>query len=185
MAATGGWCWEKLPEWAGAGRGGARRLGGARLGGRGARQARVPLLRGAESGGPLLLAQLDRLPPPYLALLSGDLLCEPRPRRLSRHRLGPTHSPSPCPQATWSILTARPPTAARRCPARWPWSTTASSNPGESECRPLAGAQRCPRPLAGLLPRLRPPPQPAPPPHGALTACLLPGGSATWMMITT
>uniref|UniRef100_A0A452DJH5 LFNG O-fucosylpeptide 3-beta-N-acetylglucosaminyltransferase n=1 Tax=Bos taurus TaxID=9913 RepID=A0A452DJH5_BOVIN len=36
--------------------------------------------------------------------------------------------------ATWSTPTARQPTAARHCPARWPWSTTALSSRGGSEC---------------------------------------------------
>lgn len=42
-------------------------------------------------------------------------------------------------QETSSTPTARLPTAARPCPARWPWSTTSSSSPAESK--------RCP----GLL----------------------------------
>ena len=87
----------------------------------------------ASAGRSLNPGRLGRSPAPSCSALTGRLT--PLSQR------GPAYSPLPCSQATWSTPTARPRTAARRCPARWPWSMTTSSNPGGSECWPLAAAQ--------------------------------------------
>lgn len=58
-----------------------------------------------------------------------------------------------------STPTARLPTAAKRCPARWPWSTTSSSSRAKSKSlgsRPLMPA------VCLLYPDLMPPPSPLP-----------------------
>ena len=73
--------------------------------------------------------------PPHPFLLCLPWACCVTPGQAALSELPWTHSqPLPCPQATWSTPTARQPTAARHCPARWPWSTTALSSRGGSEC---------------------------------------------------
>jgi hypothetical protein len=74
--------------------------------------------------------------------------------------LGPAQPHSqllPRPQATWSIPTAQQPIVARPCPARWPWSMTASLSRGGSELDPRISPAS--PPASGSVPDTSPCPQ--------------------------